>query len=101
MNKFLSTLGLCRRAGKIAPGYDAVCEEIKRGNVSGVFTASDISDKTRKEIDYICDKYSVPHIKADVTMDEIKQVLSVRTGITAILDKGFFDSLSKSIYRAN
>ncbi|MCH5324406.1 MAG: 50S ribosomal protein L7 [Eubacterium sp.] len=102
MNRFLSTLGLCRRAGKLAYGFDAVCDEIKKkgSKVCGVFTACDLSEKTLKEVGFICDKYSVPHICTDVSMDEIKAVLSARTGIIAILDKGLFGSLS-SLYIDN
>lgn len=100
MNKFLSTLGLCRRAGKLVYGFDAVCDEIKKkgSKVCGVFTARDLSEKTLKEVGFFCEKYSVPHIRTDIKMDEIKAALSVKTGIIAILDKGLFGSLS-NLYR--
>ena len=94
MNRFLSTLGLCRRAGKLAYGFDEVCSLMKKGSAYGVFTASDLSEKTFKEVRFFCEKHTVPLIKTDVTMDEISAVLTAKTGIIAILDKGLFDSLS-------
>lgn len=96
MTRFLSTLGLCRRAGKMIYGFDPVCEEIKRekSKVCGVALAKDISEKTLKEITFICDKYGVKLFKADADMDQIKAVLGKRTGIIAILDEGLFGSLT-------
>ncbi len=94
MNRFLSTLGLCRRAGKLTYGFDEVCKALKEGKAFGVFFTADLSEKTAKELRFYCEKYSVPLVRTESTMDEISSVLSARTGIIAILDKGLFDSLS-------
>lgn len=96
MTRFLSTLGLCRRAGKLIYGFDPVCDEIKseKSKVCGVALAKDISEKTLKEITFICEKYNVRLFKSDADMDEIKSVLGKRTGIIAILDEGLFGSLT-------
>lgn len=96
MKRFLSTLGLCRRAGKLIYGFDPVCEEIKKpkSKVCGVVAASDISEKTLKEIKFICDRYGIRLFSADADMEEIKAVLGKRTGVIAILDEGLFVSLS-------
>ena len=52
MSKTLSTIGLCRRAGKLIYGFDAVVEAVKPpgSKVSGVLVTSDLSEKTKKEI---------------------------------------------------
>ena len=96
MNRFLSTLGLCRRAVKLIHGFDAVCDEIKtkKSTVCGVVTASDISEKTFKEVNFICEKHGIKVFKSNADMDEIKTVLGKRTGVIAILDEGLFGSLS-------
>ena len=96
MTKFLSTLGLCRRAGKLIYGFDPVCEEIKKpkSKVCGVALAKDVSEKTLKEIAFVCNKYGKPLFQSDADMDEIKSVLGKRTGIIAILDEGLFKSLT-------
>lgn len=98
-DRFLSTLGLCRRAGMLISGFDAVCDEIKKpknskNRVYGVITASDISGKTLKEVKFVCDRYGVRLYSASANMEEIKSVLGKRTGIIAILDEGLFVSLS-------
>ena len=96
MNRFLGTLGICRKAGKLIFGFDAVCDEIKKpkSKVSGIVTAKDISAKTLKEIRFVCEKYGIKIYEADADMDEIKSVIGKRTGIIAILDEGLFASLS-------
>lgn len=49
-NKLISTIGLCRRAGKIIPGSDLVCKELRSGGISLVLLASDASENTKKRI---------------------------------------------------
>ena len=96
MNNFLSTLGLCKKVGKIIWCFDAVCDEVQKpkSKVQGVFTAKDLSEKSLKELRFICDKYNVSIFNTEVTMDEIKTVLTKRTGIIAITDEGLVKSLS-------
>lgn len=93
---FLSTLGLCRKSGRLIHGFDPVCEELKnpKSKISGVILASDVSDKTRKEMSFFCDKYSVKLSQCECTMDEIKTVLSKRTGVLAVLDEGLYTVLT-------
>ena len=95
MTRFLSTLGLCRRAGKLIFGFDAVCEEIKKpdGKVSGVVAAKDLSQKSLKELRFICGKYGINVFVAEAEMEEIFSVIGKRTGIIAILDEGLYASL--------
>ena len=49
---FLSTLGLCRKSGRLIHGFDPVCDELKKpGNkIAGVILAKDVSEKTGKEM---------------------------------------------------
>ena len=56
---FLSTLGLCRKSGKLIHGFDPVCDELKnpRSKIAGVVIAKDVSEKTQKEMRFFCDKY--------------------------------------------
>lgn len=98
MNNFLGTLGLCRRAGKLLYGFDSVTEEIKKpaSKVAGVIIAEDLSEKSKKEIRFICEKYGVPVCASTVSMSEIKQIMGKQTGILAVLDDGLLKSITKS-----
>ncbi len=97
MKNSLGTIGLCRRAGKLIFGFDAVKDEISKPKsaVSGVVIADDLSEKTIKEVRFVCDKYGVEICKPNVTMDEIKGVIGKYTGILGILDEGLFRSITK------
>lgn len=98
MNNFLGTLGLCRRAGKLLYGFDSVTEEVKNPStkVAGVIVADDLSEKSKKEVRFICEKFSVPVCEPKATMAEIKQIMGKQTGILAVLDEGLFKSITKS-----
>lgn len=93
---FLSTLGLCRKSGKLIHGFDPVCEELKnpRSKAAGVILTSDVSEKTQKEMRFFCEKYETALYVCENTMDEIKNVLGKRTGVLAVLDEGLFVSLT-------
>ena len=96
-NNILPTLGLCRRAGKLVTGFDAVKEECSRPGtaVRGVITASDLSEKTLKEVRFFCGKAGIPVFGADVTMSDIGSVTGKKTGIAAITDEGLYAALTR------
>lgn len=93
---FLSTLGLCRKSGKLIHGFDPVCDELKnpKSKISGVVIAKDVSEKTQKEMRFFCDKYETALYVCENTMDEIKNVIGKRTGVLAVLDEGLYKSLT-------
>ncbi len=93
---FLSTLGLCRKSGKLIHGFDPVCYELKnpKSKIAGVVIAKDVSEKTQKEMRFFCDKYETMLYVCENTMDEIKNVIGKRTGVLAVLDEGLYQSLT-------
>jgi len=93
MDNKLNTLGLCKRAGKLVTGFDSVVAEIRK--CSGVLITRDLSEKSKKEITYHCEKHRRKLVEIDYTMEDIQSILNRKTGIIAILDKGFFESLTK------
>lgn len=97
MKNSLGTIGLCRRAGKLIFGFDAVKDEVMKpdSKISGVIIADDLSEKSAKEVRFICDKYGKALSSPGVTMDEIKGVIGKYTGILGILDDGLYRSIIK------
>jgi ribosomal protein L7Ae-like RNA K-turn-binding protein len=95
MDKTLSTIGLCWRAGKLIYGFDAVAAQIKAkpDSVGGVLTASDLSEKTKKEVRFECDKYGIEVTVIAGTLDDIKNIIGKRTGVLAILDEGLYRTI--------
>ena len=97
MNKSLSLLGICRKAGRITCGYDAVVEEIKIGKSKGVIITEDISDKTRKNVKFFCDKFGISAIAVPFTQSDIEKSTGKKAGVISINDKGLFEAIKKSL----
>lgn len=95
----ISTLGLMKKTGCIVTGFDAVGRELKdpASKIRGIALAADLSEKSKKEINFLRDKYrkDMKIIALDAHMEEIGSVLGKKTGIIAILDDGFWQAMQK------
>lgn len=63
MNKIYSMLGLARKGGKISIGFDVTCSEVKAKRSVLVLLAFDASEKTKKNIQYECEKYNIRFVE--------------------------------------
>ena len=97
--KFLSTLGLCKKAGQLIIGFDPVAEAIKAGKVKLLLLASDLSPKSAKEIIRIAKMHNIDILQMPAAMDEIMRLLGKRAGILAITGEGLAQVLKTSIAR--
>ena len=91
--KAINLLTICRRAGKVVMGFDSVKESVLTGKAYSVCVAMDISPKTLKETEFICNRDNIPVLKIDATMDELWGALGKKVGILGICDKGFTKKL--------
>ena len=94
-DKLLSMLGLCRRAGKLELGYDAVAAAITKNKAKLLLLASDLSEKTGESITYLSGQYGPGPIRLPHTMDQIGRAVGKRAGILAVIDAGFAGSIRK------
>lgn len=96
----VSTLGLLLKSGNMVFGFDAVKEEVQKSNtaVAGILLSRDLSAKTIKEVAFLRDKFcpSLDIVRTDWNMDQIEKTIGKRTGIIAVLDAGFWKSLTKN-----
>jgi ribosomal protein L7Ae-like RNA K-turn-binding protein len=83
----LQNLGLCRKAGALAIGFDAVVEAMKKNKAKGVLTAIDISPKTLKEVKFYAEKYKIDIINISAEKDEIGKILGKNAAVLAITDE--------------
>lgn len=93
--KLTGLISICRKAGKMAMGFDPALEAVSAGKAYGIMTAQDISPKTYKEICFHCQKKRIPVCTLPLTQEQIGFAAGRRAAVTAILDKGFFDSMQK------
>lgn len=99
----LSTLALCRRAGKLELGFDTVAQGVASKNpkkkVALVLTAEDLSPKSLKEMQFICSKHNMDISHLPAQMNELEKLLGKRVGIIGVTDEGLANMLKRSIER--
>ena len=96
-NKALSLLGFARKAGRLAVGMQAAVESAKRGKAALVLVSREISEKSRKEICFHCEKHSIKFAVTDLGIYDITQAIGTKAGIVAIEDEGFAAAIAKNI----
>ena len=94
-------LTMCKKAGRLVTGMDMAKDACRNGTAFAVFAASDLSEKSLKEIMFHCGQGGVPLYAAGMTMDEIGTVLGKRSGIITVTDKGFAKGLTKDLIPAD
>ncbi len=87
--------GLCRRAGKMSLGHDAVVTSIKKRKAGLVITCSDASERLKREIKDECafDGRNIKYIDAPFKRDELSLCISSKAGVISIDDQGFAEKL--------
>ena len=90
MNKILGILSISRKAGKLKYGKDVVLEALGKGEVRLVIFASDLSERSRSEVERAISlaEDPPPTVKLELTMYEISRILNKVSGILAVCDEG-------------
>ncbi len=76
-NKFLSMLGLSRRARKVIIGTPLVTDKLPCGKVKVVFYTLDASDNTKKRITDKCKFYNVDCRMIDIPAEAIGKMVGM------------------------
>lgn len=97
MNKFYSMLGIAKKGGKIAAGYDVTCDLMKKTNKILVIIASDASDKTKKNVQYFCDKYQCKYIENGEKDLIGKSIGKKMVSVLAVKDENIINYLINNI----
>ena len=82
-----SALGLCRKAGKLLLGFDAVADAVKRDKACLLLMAKDLSPKSAGEIYRLAHNKNIKVAAIQATMDDLWHTLGKRAGILAVTDK--------------
>ena len=88
-DKLLSLLGLCRKAGKITIGYDAVVASMAAGEAVIILCAEDISKNTYKKVLNNSQIYAIPCFKIRRNKDMVSNALGRLCTVVSINDAGF------------
>lgn len=87
--KAINLLTICKRAGRIIMGFDAVKEAVLEKGVSCVIVSNDISIKTLKEVKFFCNNTHTKIVKLDIDSTDIFYALGKEVVVMAIVDFGF------------
>lgn len=97
MNKALSMLGIARKAGKLEAGFDASVDCIRDNKAYLAVAASDISDKTYKNLKFEAEKMNIPVVRLNVDMDELQKACSVKAGVLVVTDESLAKAVTEKI----
>lgn len=86
--RLLGALGMCRKAGKLVRGFDAVEESVMKGKAWLVLLASDLSPKTARRAQEFCEDL-VPCRRMPLTQTDLLDVAHKPTGVFAVADENF------------
>ncbi|MDW5300695.1 MAG: ribosomal L7Ae/L30e/S12e/Gadd45 family protein [Sedimentibacter sp.] len=62
-DKIYSIIGIARKGGKVAIGFDVTCSDIEKNKSALVLITTDASDKTKKNIQFVCEKYNCKYVE--------------------------------------
>lgn len=99
MDKLLGLLGISRRAGHALVGFDAAADSIRKGSAHAVVLASDVSQKTAKEIRFAAQNKPVAVVSVCADMVQIGRALGYQKpiGVVAVDDPGLALAIRKSV----
>lgn len=88
-NPILSLLGLCRKAGRLSVGTEAVSTSIKKNKARLVVIASDISAKSEKELRFLAKNKDTRIIRINDDLLSLAHSIGIKAGIVSVDDDGF------------
>ena len=97
--KFLSIIGLCRKAGKLVLGADCTCDAVRSGRSRLAVIASDASDNTKKKVQNCASYYKKRVCVCETGKKRLGECLGRKGEVSclAVCDDGFYTLIEKHI----
>lgn len=96
-SKVLGLIGLCTKAGKVCFGRDACIDLIQKNKIRLVVVAVDASDRTKKDIKYICDNNNTKICFYGTIENLSKAIGKSNKAIIGIKEENFAKQIEKII----
>lgn len=90
-DRITASLTMCRRAGQLQLGFDAVKDALTAKTVSLVLLAADASAKTEKEIRFFAGE--VPVRRIPLTMEQLSAFFRKKRAVLGVCGEGFAKKL--------
>ena len=94
-DRIASMLGLARRAGKLEAGFERCASAVKSGKAKLAISCSDISPKTKKELNFLCEKHGVNSLDTFLTLTQLSAAIGIKAGLCVVCDDGFAKRLTE------
>lgn len=86
-DKLMNTLSLCRKAGALVAGFDAVAEALQKGDGRLLLFAADLSEKTKKRMESGNVPAGVSIHTLPYTQDELALITKKPVGVLTVTDE--------------
>ncbi len=93
--KYMSMLGLARRAGRLSMGHDTALDSVRKRKARLIVFSSDISQRVINE--FSREDNSPPCVKIDETIEEIHIALGYKAGVITVNDENFASRIAELI----
>ena len=89
--KYISMLGMARRAGRLSMGHDTALGSLREHKAQLIIFARDISPRLIEEFTVARDKYNneLEMLQIDESIDELYRALGYKAGVIAVNDSNF------------
>ncbi len=96
-SKLTGLLGIARRAGKLITGFDAVAASAASGKAALLMIATDLSEKTEKELRYAARDKNIPLARLPLSKEETGAACGFQkpVGVLATEDRGFATAMGR------
>ena len=84
--KLFAALSLCKKAGRLVLGFDAVMDSVYRGKARLVLLAGDVSEGTAKRVRRNCEDL-VPCLQMPLAQADLCAVTWKKVGVYAVTDE--------------
>lgn len=96
-DSLLFSLALCRKAGKLAIGFDAAEAAVKSKTAFGVVVALDASDRTARTAERFSEMGDVPFYRINRTQAQIGEGVGRPFAVAAVTGHDLCDLVIKNI----
>lgn len=90
----MALLGFASKAGKLSYGMNETKVSLEKGKSKLVIVASDVSQKSQKEIKFFCSNKAVNVITLnDISIKAVSDAVGRKCGIISVNDDGFSNAI--------
>ena len=92
-DRFLSLLGLARRAGRLSMGFDAACESAVKGEAALILATNDVSAGSLKRLSAAAQEHGTELVLLGCGMETLASAVGKSVRMVSVNDEGFAGKL--------